>query len=67
MRMDRRGNRVVKTLKDELIVGASQNLLGDIPISSATRRQIESSIRNMKMGKAGSPVDIRTARRTLRS
>jgi hypothetical protein len=44
-----------------------QKLVPDhVAIASETVRQIQRSVRNMKAGKVGGPVDIEAARRLLR-
>lgn len=44
-----------------------QKLVDDPPISAETLSQIKRSIGNLKAGKVSGPIDIKAARRALRS
>jgi hypothetical protein len=57
----------VKVFRDGHMLVSPQRLVEDPPISSETLRQIKRSIGNLKAGKVSGPIDIKAARRALRS
>jgi hypothetical protein len=56
----------VKVLKGGHVVLSPQKLVPSSKLSKDTLRQITQSIRNLKSGKIGGPIDIAAARKFLR-
>ncbi|MCE0524174.1 MAG: hypothetical protein LV480_14810 [Methylacidiphilales bacterium] len=56
----------VKVLRDGHLILFPQKLVPSSRLSKDTLRQITQSVRNLKNGKVGSPIDIAAARKLLR-
>jgi hypothetical protein len=57
----------VQVLRGGHMLVSPQKLVDDPPISAETLTQIKRSIGNFKAGKVSGPIDIKAARRALRS
>jgi hypothetical protein len=57
----------VEVFKDGHILLSPQKLVDDPPISSTILKQIKRSVSNMKRGRVSAPIDIKAARKALKS